>query len=92
MEQLLTYIFDNQILTGLTLSKCEDATILRTTGRLIKLKDGIYLSLESFLTDGKAVHKNIPVIQAADAIAQLIPTQFFVLKSKRDSPLPSTSK
>ena len=76
MKQLLTHIFDNQTLTGLTLSKSEDKAILRTTGRLIKLKDGVYLTLESFLSDGKAVHKNIPVSQAANAIMELIPAKY----------------
>ena len=76
MKQLLTHIFEHQTLTGLTLSKSEDKAVLRTTGRLIKLKDGIYLALESFLSDGKAVHKNIPLSQAADALTELIPSQY----------------
>lgn len=76
MKQLLTHIFEHQTLTGLTLSKCQDSTILRTTGRLVKLKDGIYLALESFLSDGKAVHKNIPIADAADTLTQLIPAQY----------------
>ncbi len=76
MKQLLTHIFENQTLTGLTLSKCQDPTILRTTGRLVKIKDGVFLALESFLSDGKAVHKNIPLSQAADALLELIPAQY----------------
>ena len=76
MKQLLTHIFENQTLTGLTLSKPEEKAVLRTTGRLIKLKDGIYLTLEHFLSDGKAIHKNIPIHQAADAIMELIPAQY----------------
>ena len=76
MRELLNYIFENQTLTALTLSKCEDTTILRTTGRLVKLKDGIYLALESFLSDGKAVHKNIPVSGAAEALLKLIPAGY----------------
>lgn len=76
MNKLLNDIFQNQTLTGLTLSKCEDKTILRTTGRLIKLKDGVYLALESFLADGKAVHKNIPIRDAARTLLALIPDQY----------------
>ena len=76
MQKLFNYIFENQTLTGLTLSKCENRTILRTTGRLVKLKDGIYLALESFLSDGKAVHQNIPVRDAADALLKLIPAEY----------------
>lgn len=76
MKQLLTQIFEHQTLTGLTLSKCQDATILRTTGRLIELKGGLYLALENFLSDGKAVQKNIPIAQAADTLMELIPAQY----------------
>ena len=76
MQELLNYIFENQTLTALALSKCEDKTILRTTGRLVKLKDGIYLALESFLSDGKAVHKNIPISDAAKTLLELIPAGY----------------
>ena len=76
MNKLFTHIFEHQTLTGLTLSKCQDPTILRTTGRLVKLKDGIYLALESFLSDGKAVHKNVPLSQAAETLLQWIPAQY----------------
>lgn len=76
MKNLLTYIFENQTLTGLTLSKCEDQTVLRTTGRLVKLKGGVFLALESFLTDGKAVHKNIPIRDASETLLKLIPAEY----------------
>ena len=76
MKKLLTYIFENKTLTGMTLSKCQDAAILRTTGRLVKIKDGVFLALESFLSDGKAVHKNIPLSEAADVLSDLIFTQY----------------
>ena len=76
MKELLSYIIENQTLVRLTLSKCEDSTILRTTGRLVKLKGNIFLALESFLSDGKAVHKNIPAAQAVDALMELVPGQY----------------
>lgn len=76
MKQLLIHIFANRTLTGLTLSKCQDSTVLRTTGRLVQIKNGLYLTLETFLSDGKAVHKNIPIEQAVDALLELIPTQY----------------
>ena len=76
MKQLFEHIFANQTLVGFTLSKAEDKTILRTTGRLVKLKDGVYLALESFLTDGKAVHQNIPIRNAAEALLKLIPAAY----------------
>lgn len=76
MKELLSYVIENQTLVKLTLSKCEDSTILRTTGRLVKLKGNIFLALESFLSDGKAVHKNIPAAQAVDALMELVPGQY----------------
>ena len=76
MKELLTYIFENRTLTKLTLSKSEDSKILRTTGRLIKLKDSVYLALESFLSDGKAVHKNIPIADAVNTLLELVPAQY----------------
>ena len=73
MKEILSYIIENKTLKKLTLSKPADSTILRTTGRLIQLKDGVYLALETFLSDGKAVHKNIPAQDAAAALAGMIP-------------------
>lgn len=76
MKKTLEYIFDNRILTKLTLSKCEDTTVLRTTGRLVLLKGKAHLALESFLKDGKAIHKNIPLSEAVDCLLALIPQQY----------------
>lgn len=76
MKEILSYAIQNQTLNKLTLSKCQDPAILRTTGRLVQIKNGLYLTLESFLSDGKAVHKNIPIEQAVDALLELIPTQY----------------
>ena len=76
MKDILTHVIESRTLTKLTLSKCADSTVLRTTGRLIELKDGIYLALESFLSDGKAVQRNIPAAEAPQAISQLIPSQY----------------
>lgn len=76
MKEILTYAIQNQTLNKLTLSKCQDPTVLRTTGRLVQIKNSLYLTLESFLSDGKAVHKNIPIEQAVDALLELIPAQY----------------
>lgn len=76
MKDILNDIIDSRTLTKLTLSKSFDSNILRTTGRLIELKDGVYLALESFLSDGKAVQKNIPAAEASQTILQMIPSQY----------------
>lgn len=76
MKNILTHVIENQILTKLTLSKCEDTNILRTVGRLVLLKGKAHLTLESFLKDGKAIHKNIPLDEAADYLLTLIPQKY----------------
>ncbi len=76
MQNTLSYVISNETLTKLTLSKCQDSTVLRTTGRLVLLKGKLFLALESFLTDGKAVHQNIPAEQAVDTLMELVPGQY----------------
>ena len=76
MEQVLSYVIENRILTKLTLSKCLDKTILRTTGRLIEIKGQIHLALETFHSDGKATQVNIPAEKASEAVCALIPETY----------------
>lgn len=79
MKEVLSYVIENQILTKLTLSKPTDEKIIRATGRLTQIKGKIYLTLERFCTDGKAIHQNIPAEEAAQTVARLIPDQFQAL-------------
>ena len=76
MKEVLTYVTENKTLRKLTLSKCVDPTIQRTTGRLIEIKGIPYLALESFYADGKVHQKNIPLVEVADTISALIPDQY----------------
>ena len=76
MKDVLSYAIENRTLTKLTLSKSADNKILRTTGRLVELKGIVYLQLESFYTDGKAMQKNIPAYDAPETIAALIPENY----------------
>ena len=76
MKEILNFVIKNQILQKLTLSKFTDNTVLRSTGRLIKIKGCIYLALETFYNTGKVLQKNIPVADAAEYVLQLIPSQY----------------
>ena len=79
MKDVLSYVIENKILTKLTLSKPADETIIRTTGRLTQIKGKPYLTLEQFRTDGKAIHRNIPTDEAAQAVSDLIPGAYQAL-------------
>ena len=76
MKEILTYVIEHKLLTKLTLSKSENADILRATGRLIEIKGACCLALEQFLADGKAVQKNLLASEAAAYLATLVPEQF----------------
>ena len=76
MKEVLTYVTENKTLRKLTLSKCTDSTILRTTGRLIEIKGVPYLALETFYADGKAKQINIPLADVPETIAQLVPEKY----------------
>lgn len=76
MKETLSYVIDNRMLTKLTLSKPTDPTVLRATGRLVEIKGKVYLALERFCTDGKALHQNIPAENAAEMVAAMIPGDY----------------
>ena len=76
MKEVLTYVTENKTLRKLTLSKSTDSNVLRATGRLIEIKKAVYLALETFYADGKAIQKNIPVALAPDVICGLIPASY----------------
>ena len=76
MKQILSYVIENKLLTKLTLSKPVDPTTIRATGRLVEIKGKLYLALERFCTDGKALHQNLPAENAAQMIADMIPSQY----------------
>lgn len=76
MKEILSYTIENRTLQKLTLSKCVDTDILRTTGRLIEMKGILYLALESSYKNGKVIQKNIPASDAAAAITEQIPLAY----------------
>ena len=76
MKEILSFVTKNKTLRKLTLSKCLDNNIQRTTGRLIEIKGVPYLALETFYADGKVQQKNIPVMEVPETITQLIPEQY----------------
>ncbi len=76
MLNTITYVIENRILKKLVLSKSVDKEIIRTTGRLIEIKGEVYLALESFMADGKAIQKNIPEKEATHKLSELVPSVY----------------
>ena len=76
MKNLISYVIENRILKKLVLSKSTNKEILRTTGRLIEIKGRVYLALENFMADGKAIQKNFPEEEAVAKICELVPLEY----------------
>jgi len=76
MLKILSYVIEHKTLQKLTLSKAEDPSIIKTTGRLIAIKGKIHLALEVFYANGKAIQKNLPAEVAPSEIASLIPKDY----------------
>ena len=76
MKEMILYVINNKVLQKLTLSKSADSDILRTTGRLVEIKGKLFVCFETFYSDGKARHVNIPSDQATDYICEKIPTEY----------------
>ena len=76
MKEILIYAIENRTLQKLTLSKCVDTDVLRTTGRLVVLKGELYLTLETAYKNGKVIQKNIPAAEAAAAVSQQVPSVY----------------
>ncbi len=68
LRQICLDVTKNQTLKKLVLSRPANQTILRTEGHLFEKKGETFLQLETFTTDGKALHRNIPVREVADTL------------------------
>ncbi len=76
MKEIIEFVIHNKILQKITLSKPVSDSVVRTTGRLIEMKGKLFLALETFHSDGKAMQKNIPANDAATTIVNMIPSAY----------------
>jgi len=72
LRQMLTHALHTHSLKKLILSRASDPAILRTEGRLITIKSQTVLQLESFLSDGKAIHRNLSLDSAPNVLLDLL--------------------
>lgn len=69
MLELFKSVIEKGILKKIILSKPADKKILKSVATLIKIKDELYLQIETFTADGKASHKNVKAAEAPDILA-----------------------
>lgn len=69
---LLTEAVGKRTLKKLILSRPADKARLKTVGRLVEIGGRDALQLETFFRDGKALHENLPAIQAPERVAALL--------------------
>ncbi len=72
MLELFKSVIENRILKKIILSKPSDKKILKSVATLIKIKDELYLQIETFTSDGKATHRNIKAADAPDTLVLMI--------------------
>jgi SAM-dependent methyltransferase len=68
---MLTDAIRTRTLKKLILSRPADKAILRTEGHLFEKKGEVLLQLETFTADGKALHRNLTVDEAPEAVLAL---------------------
>lgn len=66
-------IMDRRLPEKLTLSRYRDKNIRRVCGHLFEKNGETFLQLETFTADGKALHRNVPLSDAADALCGEFP-------------------
>ncbi len=72
-EKLLSFLtraISQKTLKKLILSRANDKAVIRTEARPITIKYLPHIQLETFLTDGKAIHENLPADSAAEIISE----------------------
>ncbi len=73
LRERLHEIISRRLFEKLTLSRYGDKTIRRVCGHLFEKDGKPFLQLETFTSDGKALHRNIPLAEAADALCEEFP-------------------
>lgn len=76
IQAILRDVILSSRLKKLILSKPCDKSILKTTGRLLTIGGETMVQLESFMRDGKALHRNFKVDEAPTQIAAMLPDHY----------------
>lgn len=82
MERLLE-LFD-KIISGMTMKKAVfsrplDKSVVRATAKITKNSNDYVICVEKQLKDGKALHKNIPLAEGAEALYRMFADEYYSL-------------
>ncbi|MBR5514652.1 MAG: SAM-dependent methyltransferase [Clostridia bacterium] len=72
MLEIFKRVISKRILKKIVLSKPVNKNIVKSVAKLISIKNELYLQIESFYTDGKAIQKNIKAQEAPDALTLMV--------------------
>ncbi len=72
MLKLFGSVIEKGILKKIVLSKPTDKKIIKSVATPLKIKDELYIQVETFTTDGKATHRNIKAAEAPEALVLMI--------------------
>lgn len=72
MLEIFRSVIEKKILKKIVLSKPVNKNIIKSTAALILIKNEVYLQIESFLTDGKVLQRNIKADAAPDILVLMV--------------------
>ena len=72
LKSILDTVLTERTLKKAILSRPNDKAIVRAEARLFEKKEQLLLQIETFTADGKALHRNLPLSEAADALTDAL--------------------
>ena len=76
MREIINDIINNRTLKKIIFSRSADRSIIKTTGTLFDNDGYVYIQLETFMKDGKALHKNIGIGECLDVILEMTGNEY----------------
>ncbi len=70
--EILSGCINNKTLKKAVFSKPIDKDVIRATAKIVKLSKGYFVCVEKQTKDGKAVHRNIPLVESTAELEQMI--------------------
>jgi hypothetical protein len=76
MREIINEVINNKTLKKIVFSKPVDKSVMKTTGTLFEKNGQLYIQLETFTKDDKALHKNIEIAECVNAISEMAENEY----------------